>query len=66
MQNVVSQTPDEDDLHFPPTLNKLSVIKSRLPNHSDSLRESFSKYIGRMLNNLSEATEQEELTILNS
>lgn len=49
-----------------PSISKLTTIKSRLPNHGDSLREAFSKFVGRLLNNITEATEQEELIIINS
>nr|VZH99537.1 unnamed protein product [Spirometra erinaceieuropaei] len=66
VQNVFACADDQDIACLPTKLSKLLKIKSRLPNHGDSLRESFSKFVSQVLNNINEATEQEELTILNS
>ncbi|KAH9283685.1 hypothetical protein ECG_03952 [Echinococcus granulosus] len=66
MQHALPQTTDKNNVELSQKLSNLTIIKSRLPSHGDSLREAFSKYVGRLLNNLSEATEQEELTIINS
>eukprot|EP00108_Taenia_solium_P008831 TsM_000291100 transcript=TsM_000291100 gene=TsM_000291100 len=66
IQHTLPQTTDKNNVDLSQKLSNLTIIKSRLPSHGDSLREAFSKFVGRLINNLSEATEQEELTIINS
>ncbi|CDS42823.1 ras-related protein rab-5 [Echinococcus multilocularis] len=66
MQHALPQTTDKNNVELSQKLSNLTIIKSRIPSHGDSLREAFSKYVGRLLSNLSEATEKEELTIITS